>query len=370
MSVCATTSKGGQLLFRRWISSVKMAELAGGGVAPRQGEPSSADAPWLPDRVKVALVKAKDFAEFKRARLFKFLRLFSGKNDVLGGALREEAGKLGLQVETRAVDLAGDAKENLLADEPYMTFCREAEQDEWDAGHAGPPCGTFSAARWNFASPGPLPVRSKTEIYGLATNNGKLQKQADEGTLLATRSCNVVASIVRSQRRRAVTEIGTIENPPGSEGGPDGPMWLLPEVKAFIEELDANEVLFNTCAFQSGSRVKWFKPGKFVGRLEGVQSLNRMCTCPSGFKRQQLVGKELTEMAAEYPGDLCREVARLVVRACKRTLDLEWWRFQVANKKSEVTALQLKWWESKERQQQREQGAQRTPVKRSWEWTS
>ena len=148
---------------------------------------------------------------------------------------------------------------------------------------------TFSAARWNTSGAGPPPVRSKTEIYGLATNNSGLQRQADEGTLLATRSCSVVAEIVRSQRLRKVPEAGAVENPPGTENGPDGPMWMLPEVVAFVEDLNATEALFNTFAFQSACRLKRFKPGKFVGRLERLGRLSRKCSCPSGFRHQQLV---------------------------------------------------------------------------------
>ena len=70
--------------------------------------------------------------------------------------------------------------------------------------------------------------------------------------------------------------------------------------------------------------MKWFKPGKFAGRLDGLPSLGRKCGCPAGFGHQQLVGKELTDKAAEYPVELCLEYAKLVVKAWKRTLDLEW----------------------------------------------
>ena len=361
--------QGFATLVRWWTFSVKMAERASGSSGPEPAVPESDGAPWLPERIKAVLARAADFAAYKRARTFRFLRLFAGKNDVLGKAVQDEASKSGIQTEIRAIDWRGRDRDNLLADEPYFTLRREAKDGDWDACHAGPPRGTFSAARWSANGPGPPPVRSKTEMYGLATNSGALQRQADQGTLLATRSCDLVADVVATQRARQVPEAGTVENPPGSDGGPDGPMWMLPEVVAFIKDLDAMEAVFNTCAFQASSRLKWFKPGKFVGRLGGLQSLSRKCSCPAGFKHQPLVGKERTELAAEYPAELCREVAQLIVKAWKRTLDLEWWRFQVQNKKTEVSALQLKWLESKERQQ-KEQGEQRSSVKRLWAWTS
>ena len=79
---------------------------------------------------------------------------------------------------------------------------------------------------------------------------------------------------------------------------------MLPEVVAFVKDLDAAEAVFNTCAYQTSSRLKWFRPGKFVGRMGGLQSLSRKCSCPSGFRHQQLVGKVRTEAAAEYPIEL------------------------------------------------------------------
>ena len=37
--------------------------------------------------------------------------------------------------------------------------------------------------------------------------------------------------IIEAQRRRRVPEAGSVENPPGTEGGPDRPMCLLPEIR-------------------------------------------------------------------------------------------------------------------------------------------
>ena len=99
-------------------------------------------------------------------------------------------------------------------------------------------------------------ARSKTEIYGLSSNDASRQKQADDGTLLATRSSSLVGEIILAQRRRKVPEAGSLENPPGTEGGPDGPMWLLPEVLAFMKDLNTQNASFNTCAHQKGPRTK------------------------------------------------------------------------------------------------------------------
>ena len=55
---------------------------------------------------------------------------------------------------------------------------------------------------------------------------------ADVGTLLASRSVEVIGAILKSQRVRRVPQAGTLENPPGSTTREEGPAWELPEVKA------------------------------------------------------------------------------------------------------------------------------------------
>ena len=64
--------------------SVKMAERASGSTDRELPALDGDAAPWLPDRIKDVLTRASDFAAYKRTRVFRFLRLFAGKNDVLG----------------------------------------------------------------------------------------------------------------------------------------------------------------------------------------------------------------------------------------------------------------------------------------------
>ena len=73
--------------------------------------------------------------------------------------------------------------------------------------------------------------------------------------------------------------------------------------------------------------------------------MSRTCGCPAGFRHE------------------------LVVKARKGALGLECWRILVANKSSEVSALQVKWLESKKKQQRREQDGPLPSLKRSWTWT-
>ena len=52
---------------------------------------------------------------------------------------------------------------------------------------------------------------------------------------------------------------------------------------------------------QRKERVRWLKPAQFGGRLNGLESLRRKCSCPRDFQHQ-------------------------VIQVFRTTLSLEWWR--------------------------------------------
>ena len=170
-------------------------------------------------------------------------------------------------------------------------------------------------------------VRSAAHIYGLPGNTPMQQKEADEGTLMATRSAWLHQKQIETCKRRAVPEVSTVENPPGAEN--TGSAWNVPEVKAVISETKSSSVEFNTCAFQSKLRKRWYKPARRVGKLESMNTLPKVCKCPAWVEHVPLVGKQNTEAAGAYPEELTTEVARKVVNTWKRVLNVEWLRWQV-----------------------------------------
>ena len=247
------------------------------------------------------------------------------------------------------MDKERDGGPDMLADQPYQDLVRVAAKGDFDASHAGYPCGSFSRVRYVDTPGMPGPVRSLQHIYGLPTNSEKQQREADQGTIMCVRSLNISAEVIEASRRRGVPEASTLENPPGSDTGFEGPSWELPESKQFSEQFNILWVEYNTCAYQQRERVRWFKPGRFAGRLRGLEELIRPCTCPSGFERQPLKKKEKTAAAAEYPRELCEAYTKLVVTAWKTTLNLEWWRWQAEEKEKEVNRLQKAWMTSKQK---------------------
>lgn len=305
----------------------------------------------VPERVARCLKESKDFGQYKRTRSFKFVHLFAGPRDVLATSLRTECEKGGILLEVESYDKFMNQTHDLSAAEPLDGILNKAKNMECDGGHASFHCGSFSRARLNAKGDGPGPVRSGSEIYGLSTNNRRQQAEADKGTVLAVRSGLVIAEGVMAQRKRAVPTVGTLENPSGSETREEGPAWELPELKDFVERLEAATATFNTCAYQNKEKDRWFKPGRITGCLAELTSLSRKCTCPSGVKHQSLIGKALTARVAEHPEKLTKVYAVLVAKAFKTTLQMEWWRHQLRVKQEKVSAAQKNWIASKMKKQ-------------------
>ena len=305
-----------------------------------------------PDRVKEAAKKSRDFGEFKKNRKFTFIHLFSGPKDNLAAALIEGAKKAGIEVWCRSVDIKMDGAHNLRDAEKWKELGKEVDQGDFDGSHGGFPCGSFSRVRWREAPGYPPPVRSSEHPYGLPSNSPQQQTEADIGTLMATWTTSLLERQAESQKGRGVPEVATMENPPGSDTQFECPAWALPEVKEIMERTEANSVEFNTCAYMSKDKVRFFKPAKWAGKLEGLERLNRVCRCPAWVSHKPAVEKNSVE-AGVYPPELCNEVASLIIAQWKRTLNLEFWRYQLVIKREQVSELQCKWLLNEENKMER-----------------
>ena len=277
---------------------------------------------------------------------------------MLSEAIVEEGKKNRLRVECKGLDRKSDKEIDLHETDTITKWKEEIEGDLWDGLRSGWLCGSFSMARWKPG--GPPPVRSRDEIYGMATNNVKQQQEADRGTLAATRSVALMKLQCARADARGVPRVATGENPPGTDGMIEGSAWLLPEVDRDLREMEADEAVFNTCAFQDG-KVRWYKPGKWAGKLgdEGMADMRKICKCPNWVRHQALVGKELTEPAGQYPPRLVQMVAVKIIQPFKKMLNLEWWRYQLATKTANVTELQKGWLKNEDRKRKR---AEITPM--------
>jgi site-specific DNA-cytosine methylase len=248
-----------------------------------------------------------------------------------------------LEVYVESLDRKKDAELNLASPKIFDEVDKSVMDGEWDGFHSGFPCSSFSRVRWRDSPGGPLPVRCSARIYGLPGNTPAQQREADEGTLMATRSAWLHEKQVASCRRREVPEVSTLENPPGSEDS--GSAWDLPEIKDVLVKTRSSTVEFNTCAYQTKLRRRWFKPARWSGKLENLTSLAKVCN--------SVVGKANTEAAGAYPEDLTDEIAKRIIETWKRILNLEWLRYQMQQKAKQISELQVKWLSNEDRRRKR-----------------
>ena len=319
-----------------------------------EGEERDQDRFWLPERVKNALQKSRNFDEFRKARPFRFLHMFSGEADQLGASIKREAQRARLETYVEALDRKKDKEINLADTKVYDEIDKSVEGGEWDGFHSGFPCASFSRVRWRDSPGGPMPVRSAAHIYGLPGNTPSQQKEADEGTLMATRSAWLHKKQVVACQKRGVPEVSTLENPPGAKDS--GSAWDLPELLQVVQETKSSTVEFNTCAYQTKLRKRWFKPARWTGKLETLGSLAKVCKCPAWVEHVPLMGKQKTEAAGAYPEEPTDAVAKKIVETWKRVLNLEWLRYQFKMKSNLINKLQASNPMARERREETEAG--------------
>ena len=304
--------------------------------------------PVVPARVQEALDKAKDFGEFRDLRTFVFVHYFSGPEDKLAEAIVKVAKTAGLKVEVFSLDTKIDRNADLTRLEVYERWETKVEQGDLDGSHAGFPCGSFSRVRWVPGEDLPPPVRSLEEIYGLSSNDESQQREADRGTLLASRAAWLMQKQVKSQRERGVPEVATLENPPGSKDQHEGPAWRLPELMEVMKQTGSGLVDFNTCGYMSKEKYRYFKPARWAGRLEELTSLSRVRRCPPWVVHVQVRGKDTTVKSGVYPSELVDAVAAKIISSWKRTLNLEFWREELRRKGEKLSELRQKWLKNEE----------------------
>ena len=112
------------------------------------------------------------------------------------------------------------------------------------------------------------------------------------------------------------------ENPPGPQDS--GSAWELPEIQAVIADAGSSTVEFNTCAYQTQQKRRWFKPARWIGKLESSASLAKVCKCQLWVQHVPVVRKGNTAVAGAYPPDLTDATAKKIIEAWKRILNLEW----------------------------------------------
>ena len=132
-------------------------------------------------------VKAVDAAKRSEHRVFVLLNLFAGDDRegdiqqfVLKGAEDRE-----LHVLMLNADLATDWRWDLSIADTFAILMGQAEQGDIDAVVGGPPCSTWSRARFVWWVPGPRPVRYRGEyVWGIPGLTASEKARVQEANVL------------------------------------------------------------------------------------------------------------------------------------------------------------------------------------------
>ena len=136
---------------------------------------------------------------------------------------------------------------------------------------------------------------------------------------MACRAIDMATAVCQKPQITKIPPVATLENPPPSDTEGHLSAWELGEMDKFKNTAPHYEVVFNTCGFESRLPIgqKHFKPQMFAGSLHGLGTLRRECRCGDLSNHETIVGQERSKASATYPGELCREYAKLAIGQLK-----------------------------------------------------
>ena len=274
---------------------------------------------WFPydftalSRLRRIKIFEDKFKEYIKCRIFRWIHHFRGTRDFgLDEAMSEEAEACGIVLQVSGNDQKRDGI-NLLADEPYNSHLQEAQKGKVDGYHSGYPCTSFSRLRFRVMQGMPGPVRDSHNLYGLPQNTSSQQAEADRGTLMCTRSIDVIITMEDSEALRSSPTVASIENPSDPKQDPYPSSFQLPEVLAWTDQPHVIKSEYNHCAYQSKWEPKHWKDQTIESSLPEGSTISRVC--PGGHRHVPIIGKQASEASGAYPESLCRSLARLYIRA-------------------------------------------------------
>ena len=210
-----------------------------------------------------------------------------------------------------SVDVQVDAATGDMTDPRAIEFWETSMKRGYVAGmHGGPPCSTWSKARFNQRFAGPRPLRSVEEPWGLPGLKPHEQQAVDLGNALLRATMRLARAILKCEG------YFSIEHP--ADGGAGYPsIWKLPEMRTLEQAPGVRLITLHQCRFELNA----VKPTNIMSNLPGIVELALRCNHPRG-THQVLQGTDengrfRTSIAQEYPPALCRALAGVYVQAIR-----------------------------------------------------
>ena len=237
--------------------------------------------------------------------------IFSGlrREHDLAWYLLRLGGLAGWCVHLYLYDLAYGPEYDLASRDVVDHLLEEIGSRRVRRAHLGPPCSTWSRAR--FRPGGPPPLRTRSSPWGRPGLSRDQQDRCDLHSLLVWHSWEILEELHK------VGGGGTLEHPidPGSDPFPS--MWGTSEFADFAQMVEMETVSFPQCALGQAAKKETtlgFTPkvGAVRSRFEGLRCTHR--------KHASLEGKDekgvfKTRAAQSYPAEMCKQLAQAIIES-------------------------------------------------------
>lgn len=220
--------------------------------------------------------------------------------EVLGAAA-------GLKVIAFSFGIPADPAHDLLCDSFFSGLRAAAWNGHIDGYSGGPPCSTWSRARW--APGGPPPVRSRALPYGLPRLNAARNRKCLKGSELFLRQLDI-ADGVASCGGSAVTE-----HPADPGHAPFSSIFATLQFRQFRAK-HPDSLLVQTDQCMRGAATR--KRTMLGGCLRGLHTFYCHCDHGShstGNSKRRNDGSFKTQGTEMYPSHFCKDLAMLFIRA-------------------------------------------------------
>ncbi len=212
------------------------------------------------------------------------------------------------------VDLATDPDWDVADPRTFHRLSEAIEEGLVDAVLGGPPCATWSRARF-LPTPGPRPVRTRGEhAWGMPGLSAAEQERVDESDVL---TINCLAMMEGCSSRGGCGGCHLLGHPEDPGVDPLPSMWDTEEVIEWERRTSSVRVSFDQCMY--GGPTK--KPTCVSSNLDGIEAFDEN-RCDGDHHHERSVGVRrgvhMTRRLQAYPSQLCSAMASLVVSTLLR----------------------------------------------------
>ena len=251
-------------------------------------------------------------------RVFRVAHLFSGhrREGDLECWLSRLAASSDMQIEVWSLDVAVDPTLDLSNPEVVKKLAEAFKAGFFHAALAGPPCSTWSIARWNRSRPGPRPLRTRAEPWGRTDVNlaPEEKRRLQLGSFLLKAVLELFSALVSSGG------VFMLEHPADPGSAPYPSIWALPEIADLTTKSKAERAHLDQCRFGRPYRKSTFILTNARSSLDGLR-LRCNHAAHGELQGQNPDGTFRTQEAQTYTTELCEAIATIIFNELNRMND-------------------------------------------------